>query len=58
MLTYSLNYNKVSLSEGGEIMKKRLREHRHDILPDVSLVVSAISLLLAIVALVVRLKTG
>lgn len=39
-------------------MKKRLREHWNDILPDVSLVVSAISLLLAIVALVVRLKTG
>ena len=43
---------------GGEIMKKRIREHWHDILPDVSLVVSAVSLLLAILAFSVRLKTG
>lgn len=39
-------------------MPKRIRDCWHDILPDVSLVVSAVSLLLAIVAFAVRLKTG
>lgn len=39
-------------------MRERNPRRWHDILPDVSLAVSAVSLLLAILAFAVRLKTG